>query len=88
MSDFKKAYLALKTKDNKITEIRKKTGRPSLLPEDLMKKTIGTVAGLRLKGTPVSVAVINSVAKGIVLANDSSLLIENGGYLLLSNEWA
>eukprot|EP00112_Aurelia_sp_Birch-Aquarium-sp1_P009963 Seg2152.1 transcript_id=Seg2152.1/GoldUCD/mRNA.D3Y31 product="hypothetical protein" protein_id=Seg2152.1/GoldUCD/D3Y31 len=55
MSDFKKAYLALKTKDNEVSEIKKKkTGRPSLLPEDLMKKTIDTVAGLRLKGAPVS----------------------------------
>ena len=52
-----------------------------------MKKTIDTVAGLRLKGAPVSAAAINSVAKGIVLANDSSLLIKNGGYLSLSNEW-
>ena len=87
MSDFKKAYLALKMKDNEIREIKKKTtGRPSLLPEDLMKETIDTVAGLRLKGAPVSAAVIQSVAKGLVLANDRSLLIENGGYLLLSNE--
>ena len=71
MSDFKKAYLALKMKDNEIREIKKKkTGRPSLLPEDLMKKTIDTVAGLRLKGALVSAAVIHSVAKGIVLAND------------------
>ena len=51
MSDVKKAYLALKTKDNEIREIKKKkTGRPSLLPEDLMNKTIDTVVGLRLKG--------------------------------------
>ena len=85
-SDFKKAYLALKTKDNEVNEIKKKkTGRPSLLPEDLMKKTIDTVAGLRLKGAPVSASVINSAAKGIVLANNRSLLIENGGHISLSN---
>ena len=53
-----------------------------------MKKTIETVNALRLKGAPVSASVINSVAKGIILANDSSLLTENGGPISLSNDWA
>ena len=53
-----------------------------------MKKTIETVSALRLRGAPVSASVINAVAKGIVLANDCSLLCENGGYISLNADWA
>ena len=67
---------------------KKKIGRLTLLPEDLMKKTIDTVEALRLKGAPVSSAVINAVAKGIVIANDRSILAEHGGILTLSDDWA
>ena len=36
----------------------------------------------------MSSAVINAVAKGIVIANDRSILAEHGGYLTLSDDWA
>ena len=92
VSDFKKVYLECKKKNNgsEVTAIeKKKAGRPTLLPNDLMKKTIETVSALRLKGAPVSSSVINAVAKGIlVLANDRSLLCENGGYISLNADWA
>ena len=52
-----------------------------------MEKTISTVEGLRLKGAPVTAAVINSVAKGFIEANDSSILMENGGYFSLNEQW-
>ena len=51
-----------------------------------MIKTIDTIGAL--KGAPVSSAVVNAVAKGIVMANDRSILTEYGGYLKLSNDWA
>ena len=89
LSDFRKAYLALKSNEDEVLVIKKKKiGRPTLLPEELMKKTIEAVNALRLKGAPVSASVINSVDKGIILANDSSLLTENGGPISLSNDWA
>ena len=89
LSDFKKAYLALKSNEDEALVIKKKKiGRPTLLPEELMKKTIEAVNALRVKGAPVSASVINSVAEGIILANDSSLLTENGGPISLSNDWA
>ena len=37
--------------------------------------------------TPVTSEVINSVAEGFIIANDRSLLIENGGYISLSHQW-
>ena len=36
---------------------------------------------------PVTSEVINSVAKGFIIANDQSFLIENGGYISLSHQW-
>ena len=42
--------------------IRKKTGRPTLLHEELIKKkTIDTISALRLEGAPVSSSVITTV---------------------------
>ena len=66
---------------------KKKQGRPTLLPEEIMTKTIKLVKALRLKGAPITCQVINSVARGIVEANDRSILIENGGYLTLNRQW-
>ena len=43
---------------------------------------------LRLKGAPVSSSVVNAVARGIVMANDRSLLLENGGHISLSDDWS
>ena len=66
---------------------KKKQGRPTLLPEEIMTKTIKLVKALRLRGAPITCQVINSVARGIVEANDRSILIENGGYLTLNSQW-
>ena len=93
VSDFKLPYLKLKKSekaaDSDITEIvKKKTGRPTWLPENLMKKVIVTFTNFRLRGTPVSAAVIRAVAKGAIIANDRSLLLENGGYIDLSTDWS
>ena len=66
----------------------KKRGRPSLLPDELMTKVISMVKALHLKGAPVIAEVINLVAKGFIITSDWSLLIENGGYISLSNQWS
>ena len=65
----------------------RKHGRTKLLPKDIMAKTIQTVKALRLKGAPVSSAVINAIAKG-VMAEDRCLLTEYGGHLAFSDLWA
>ena len=87
--EFKKAYENLKSSQQDVTKIdSKNSGRPKLLPEDLMKKTIETVQSLRLKGAPISSSIINAIAKGIVIANDRMLFVENGGHLSFSDSWA
>ena len=52
-----------------------------------MKKTIETIQALRLQGAPVTAAMINAVAKGIVMASDRTILVEHRGYLGVSRDW-
>ena len=51
-----------------------------------VKKVIETVTNLQLRGAPVSAAVIRAVARGVIIANDRPLLLENGGYIDLSTD--
>ena len=89
VSDFKKGYESQLKIDPTVSKlIGKKRGRPSLLPQELMDKTIATVRALRLKGAPISCNVINAIGKGIVTANNRGMLIENGGHLSFTDTWA
>ena len=64
--------------------------KAKLLPEDIMVKTIQTVKAFRLKSAPVSSAVINATAEGVVVvtAEDQCLLTEYGGDLTFSDQRA
>ena len=53
-----------------------------------MKKTIETVKSFQLKEASISWSIINAIVKGIVIANDGMLLVENDGYLFFSDSWA
>ena len=53
-----------------------------------MKKAIQTIKALRLKGNPISYNVINAIAKGIVVANDRTMLVEHGKHLKFIDNWA
>ena len=83
ITEFKKAYNEGKQKGADLSEgiVMKSRGMPTLLPETLMKKAIDTISALRLRRAPVICSLINAVAKGIVQANDRTLLVENGGHL-------
>ena len=72
-----------------VSEINeKKRGRPNTLPEEMMKKVVCIIKALRLKAAPVSYAVIAAIVKGVVIAHDRTLLVENGGHLKFSTDWA
>ena len=88
--EFKKAYLKEKGSSWKEVTIlkAKKRGRPKLLPEEIMKKTIKTIKVLRLKGAPISYNVIDAIVKSIVVANDRTMLVEHGGFLQFTDNWA
>ena len=53
-----------------------------------MKKAIRTMKALHLKGAPISYNVINANAKGIVVSNDSTMLVEQEGHLKFTDNWA
>ena len=88
--EFKKAYLKEKGSSwTEVTILKAKTrGRPKLLLEEIMNKTIKTINILRLKGAPISYNVSNTIAKGIVVGNDRTMLVEHGGYLQFTDNWA
>ena len=91
VSDFKRKYKELKSRDPlvEVNEIgTKKQGRPRILPEELMKKSIDIIKALPLKATPVSYSVMAAVARGVVISHDRSLLVEDGGHLKFSDNWA
>ena len=48
----------------------RKRRRSKLLAEDIIAKTIQTVKALRLEGGPESSAVINAIARSVVMAED------------------
>ena len=52
-----------------------------------MKKITYLVKALRLKGAPISRRVITSITRGVVVANDRSILVENGGYLSINSDF-
>ena len=63
VSDYKRKYgeIAKETESGGAEIKSKKRGRPSLLPEELMSKSIEIIKSLRLKGAPVSYAVMAAV---------------------------
>ena len=63
--------VAKNNKGKNPSEVKTKNrGHPSLLPDGLMTKVISMVEALRLKGALVTAEVINSVAKGFIIANN------------------
>ena len=79
MSEFKKAYLKQQEYSCKgVTILKgKKRGCPKLLPEKIMIKTLQTVKALCLKSAFTSYNVINAIAKGIAVANDTTMFVEH-----------
>ena len=57
-----------------------KMGRISVLADKLLRITIDIIEALLLKGTPVTAGIVHSIARGVILTNDRSLLVVNGGY--------
>jgi len=88
---FKAAYLLCKAKSGKdiIDAIdSKKRGQPKLLPESIDKEICEYIRDLRNAGGIVNSIIVQSVAKGIILDSDQSLLAENGGHVELTKDWA
>ena len=61
---------------------------PKLFPAEILKKAIQTIKVFPLNGALISYNVINAIAKGIVLVNDRTMLVEHGGHLKLTDNRA
>ena len=63
-------------------------GAKTMLPEELDEKVIAMIKNMRSAGSVISYDITIAIARGIVLANDRTLLKENGGYIDLTAIWA
>ena len=59
-----------------------------MLPEEIDKKVIAMIKNMRSAVTVVSYDITISIAKGLILANDRTLLKANGGNIDLTISWA
>lgn len=92
----KKSYEAsLKTRkrkldfDGEITElVPKKRGRPLLLGAELDTKIQKYINVLRDNGAVINTQIVVAAGKGIVTGTDKSLLVENGGSINITKDWA
>ena len=78
-------------KENPNTDLKvvpkKKLGRPTLLPEEIDQKVMIMIKKMRESGAVINYSIITAVATGIVIANDRTLLKENGGRITLGIKW-
>ena len=66
----------------------KKKGRPNKLDEEMLRKIKDVIIGTRIAGGVVSRRQVMSIGKGVVMANKPQILVENGGSVDLTNDWA
>lgn len=86
---FKAAYHFRKAESGKdiiVAIDSKKCCRPKLLPEPIDKEICEYIKDLRNAGGIVNSIIVQSVAKGIILDSDQSLLTENGGHVELTKD--
>ena len=75
-------------KDNEGKTIFKKTGRPNLLSDGLMKKVKSIVISTKAAGTAISRRLVMAIRKKVVRSNSPTLLKENVVLLELMEYWA
>ena len=67
---------------------RKKSGRPLLLPDKLGLKVQECIKELQRNGTSVGTSIVVATAKGVIMNKNADLLVSNGGYINLTDNWA
>ena len=75
--------------NNDVLNVAKKVrGAKPLPPEDIDAKVNAMINNMRSVGSVVSYDITISIARGIICANDRTLLKENGGVIDLTTTWA
>ena len=86
---FKSSYIlqsAGKESVNKLTT--KSRGRPTLLPNEMDNDVKDYIRDLRESGGILNTNIVQCIGKGVVLEKNKSLLLEYGGSIELTREWA
>ena len=66
---------------------KRKRGRPTLLTEEIDQKEIIMIKKMRESRPVINYSIITAIATGIIIANDRTLLKENGGTITLGIKW-
>ena len=82
----------LKVKQEPVKELlRKKQGRPFLLPDELDHQVQVYLKDLRKRGLPINSAVVTAAAEGILMNKNTTLVSKNGEggiKVKLTDDWA
>ena len=66
----------------------KHQGRPLLLGKELDQAIQEYIKNLRAVGGVVNISIVIGAARGIICARNSDLLLENGGHIQITKDWA
>ena len=66
----------------------KHQGRPLLFGKELDQTIQGYITNLRAVGGVVNIFIVIGVARGIICARNSDMLLENGGHIQITKDWA
>ena len=67
---------------------QKRRGRPLLLGDELEEQVKLFIKVARERGTVVNTETVMGTARGVVISHDANLLLENGGYINITKDWA
>ena len=67
---------------------QKRRGRPLLLGDELEQEVKIFIKAARERGTVVNTETVMGTARGVVISHDANLLLENGGYINITKDWA
>ena len=72
-----------------ISELPQKChGRPLLLGDELETEVKLFIRAARERGSVVNTETVMGTARGVVISHNTNLLIENGGYINITKDWA
>ena len=75
--------------DSEVLELTPKKGEGKLMLWDELDENVKKmVNSVRNSGGVINSVIVMAARKGIVLANDRSLLVENGGHIGITKSWA
>ena len=66
----------------------KHRGRPLLLGEQLEDEVKVFINSAHESGSVVNTETVMGTARGVVISHDANLLVENGGYINITKDWA